>query len=171
VRVARAGNRAAGCIARALAVEGASARNVKPPVKEDDHVKRWKGWLFLRRHSGRLSGQRSAQVGTLLFTSSLQTGEGARFLACCQVEFKGSRPNDTDSEDDAGRSDGGRRQHDSSDDRSSTGGGGETEARPEAPRLVPRRTTAARGGSRREAVEGPRRQERAQRLVGGGGWS
>ncbi|EJK55019.1 hypothetical protein THAOC_25295 [Thalassiosira oceanica] len=80
--------------------------------------------------------ERSAQVGTLLFTSSLQTGEGARFLACCQVEFKGSRPNDTDSEDDAGRSDGGRRQHDSSDDRSSTGGGGETEGRPEAPRLV-----------------------------------
>ena len=50
-----------GCIARALAVGGASARNMRPPAKEDDYVKRWKGWLFLRRRPGRPNGRRSAR--------------------------------------------------------------------------------------------------------------
>ncbi|EJK44588.1 hypothetical protein THAOC_36863 [Thalassiosira oceanica] len=113
--------------------------------------------------------ERSAQVGTLLFTSSLQTGEGARFLACCQVEFKGSRLNDTDSEDDAGRSDGGRRQHDSSDDRSSTGGGGETEARPDGstPGGAETRPPEDNGGAGRKLVGDPGEGTTPPRRLGG----
>jgi len=153
--------------ARALAVGGASARNMKPPAKEDDYVKQWKGWLFLRRRSGRPNGRRSARC----FLRAVR-----EILGCVKVEFNGHRPrthttrHDTDSEDDVGRSGGGRRRHDSSNDGSSKGeldgGGGETEARPVAPRLVP-------GGCRRrrEAVEGSRWQERAPRLLGGGGRS
>ncbi|EJK77809.1 hypothetical protein THAOC_00336 [Thalassiosira oceanica] len=118
------------CIRQYTAADGApmvwgdSARNVKPPVKEDDHVKRWKGWLFLRRRSGRLNGQRSAPC----FLRAVYKDEKARdILACCQGSSLRDlgRGRHTDSEDDAVRSDGGRRRHDSSDDRSSTGGRGE----------------------------------------------
>ncbi|EJK54599.1 hypothetical protein THAOC_25756, partial [Thalassiosira oceanica] len=76
-RVCRAGGHL-GCIARASARRGASARNMKPPAKEDDYVKRWKGWLFLRRRSGRPNGRRSAPC----FLRAVYKKEKA--LACCQ---------------------------------------------------------------------------------------
>ena len=47
---------------------------MKPPVKEDNHMKRWKGRLLLRRRYWRSNGRRSAPCLYSKFT----TGEGAR---------------------------------------------------------------------------------------------
>ncbi|EJK52795.1 hypothetical protein THAOC_27896 [Thalassiosira oceanica] len=123
---------------------GASARNMKPPAKEDDYVKRWKGWLFLRRRSGRPNGRRSAPC----FLRAVYKKEKA--LACCQGSSlmdlgRGALRTHTTRHGQRGR-------------RGSRGGG------EKAPRLVP-----GRRRQRGEAVEGPRRQERALRLLRGGG--